>query len=212
MASYNINPKPVSNNSTFGSNIGQIGAPPSIYDQLNETVPNYGSLTGAATRNIGDELSGKLSTGTQNLLQDKSAEFGVDSGMPGGAPGNTLTTQNFLDSLGLSSEGLAHQGLTDYNQFATTTGNQQSDPNLLFGVASQNAIDAAAPDPTAANNYSQQLYDKYLKQSQLLPGNPAGGVTDPNAWKLGGNTGASKGLSWSPAADPTHVQAGAPGV
>lgn len=177
---------------TFGSNIAPISTPSSVYDELNQNVPDYASMSGGAQRNINDELSGNLSQGTQNLLQNKAAAFGINSGIPGGTPGNTLTTQNFLDSLGLSSEGLAHQGITDYNQFSNTTGNQQLSPELAFGVSSQNAVDAAAPNPAAAASYSQSLYDKYLNQNK----NPAAASpTDPDAWKLNGDISNVPGQS-----------------
>lgn len=165
----------------FGAVPGQIGAPPSIYSQLNSNVPNYGSLTGGASADIGSELAGRLSPGTTNLLQDKSAALGINSGMPGGTPGNTLTNQNFLNSMGLTSEGLAHQGLTDYNQFTNTEGSQQSDPNLLFGIATQNAEDAAAPNPAAAQSYAQQLFDKYSNP------NPQSGKSSKYIADISGN-------------------------
>lgn len=160
---FNINPAPVNGaGGAFGKNIGVIGAPPSIYDQLKSNVPNYAGMTQGAGADIGSELAGRLSPGTTNLLQDKAAAFGIQSGMPGGTPGNTLTNQNFLNNLGMTSEGLAHQGLTDYNQFSGTTGSEQSDPNLLNSIAEQNAVDAAAPNPAAAQSYAESLFNKYM--------------------------------------------------
>lgn len=197
----------------FGGVPGAIGTPPSIYDELKSSVPNYAGLTSGATGDIGSELSGRLSTGTTNMLQDKAAAFGVNSGMPGGTPGNTLTTQNFLNSLGLTSEGLSHEGLTDYNTFTGTAGGQQTDPNLNFGVATQNALDAAAPNPTAAATYAQSLYDKYANPAQNLPKsawNPGGGTgnydPDGNGETAGG---MGVGLSWTDKTGQVHQ--GAPG-
>lgn len=185
---YGSNPTPQIGLGSQGGVPGVIGTPPSIYDELQQNVPNYSGLTKTATGDIGSELSGRLSTGTQNLLQDKAAAFGVNSGMPGGTPGNTLTTQNFLNSLGLTSEGLSHEGLTDYNTFTGTAGGEQTDPNLNFGVATQNALDAAAPNPASAATYSQQLYDKYSKPNPAAP-------TDPEAWKLNGDINNVPGQS-----------------
>jgi hypothetical protein len=172
---YNANPSPQYGSGTFGGVPGNIPVPPSIYDQLKANVPNYGALTTTATGNIGNELGGQLSQGTQNLLQDKAAAFGINTGMPGGTPGNTLTNQNFLDNLGMTSEGLAHQGLTDYNTFSGTAGNQQQSPQLLADIAEQNAVNAAAPNPADAQSYAQSLFEKYLQQQS----NPAGGTTTP---------------------------------
>jgi hypothetical protein len=126
------------------------------------------------------------------MLQDKAAAMGINLGQPGGQPGNTITNQNFLNSLGLTSEGLAHQGLTDYNTFTGTAGSQQLQPELQNEVAMQNAVDAAAPNPAAAQTYAQQLFDKYLSQNS----NPAGGTgkiqnatyrTDPEGNYRSGN-------------------------
>lgn len=159
---YQINPIPQGGSGAFGGVPGQLGLPTSIYDQLRQNVPDYSGLTKTATGNIGSELAGRLSPGTTNMLQDKAAAMGINLGMPGGAPGNTLTNQNFLTSLGLTSEGLAHQGLTDYNSFTGTAGSQQTDPALANEIATQNALDAAAPNPAAAQSYAKQLFDQYL--------------------------------------------------
>lgn len=167
-STYNLNPGTQGGSGAFGSVPGAIGAPPSIYQQLQDNVPNYSALTKSATGNIGNELSGSLSSGTLNLLQNKAASMGQSSGMPGsGFSGN-----NLLESLGLTSENLAQQGLTDYNTFTGTAGSQQSDPNLLASIATQNAVDASAPNPQAAQSYAQQLFQQYL--------NPAGGTGSQN--------------------------------
>lgn len=172
-AGFNIAPAPQSGSGAFGAVPGMISAPPSIYKQLQSNVPNYGALTGGSSADIGNELAGRLSPGTENLLQDKAAAFGINSGMPGGTPGNTLTNQNYLNNLGMTSEGLAHQGLADYSQFANTTGNEQLDPNLLFEIAQQNAVNAAAPNPAAAASYAEALYDKYMGPQQPVWGDDA---------------------------------------
>lgn len=187
---YNLSPGGASGGGgAFGTNVAQISAPPSIYDELKSNVPNYAGLTAGATGDINSELSGNLSQGTQNLLQNKAAAAGIDMGMPGGTAGNTLTNQNFLQSLGLTSEGLAHEGLTDYNTFANTAGSQQQNPELLTSIAEQNAVDAAAPNPAAANSYAQSLFQRYLQQTS----NPAGGTGAGSKGK------PPEGLSFTPA-------------
>lgn len=147
---------------TFGTNVGQIAQPKSIYQELQQNVPNYGALTTTATNNIGNELSGNINPQTLQMLQNQAGTRGITSGMPGSG----LNFETLLGNEGLTSQNLQHQGLTDYNTFTGTAGSQQTDPSLAFGVASQNAVDAAAPDPTAANTYAQYLFQKYL--------NPAG--------------------------------------
>jgi hypothetical protein len=194
-SSYVLNPTPQGGQGAFGAVPGQLGLPTSIYDQLKSNVPNYGALTSSATGDIGSELAGRLSPGTTNLLQDKAAAMGINLGQPGGQPGNTITNQNFLNSLGLTSEGLAHQGVTDYNTFTGTAGSQQLAPELQSEIALQNAVDAAAPNPASAQSYAQSLFDKYLKEQS----NPAGGTkkiqnatyrTDPQGRFMGGSAQA----------------------
>ncbi len=162
---YNISPTPVDNKSTFGHNIGMLGQPVSVYDQLKQNVPNYGALTQSATSNIGGELNGQLSPQTMDTIQNSAATKGV----AGGYGGSQFQDNNELANLGLTSEALQHQGLTDYNQFATTTGQQQQAPELQYEVASQNALNAAAPNPAEAQNYAQSLFEKYLNFGKPKP-------------------------------------------
>lgn len=153
----------------FGTAPAQIKAPPSIYDQLKENVPNYAGMQAGAQGNINSELSGNLSTGTQNFLRDKAAAMGISLGQPGGTAGNTITNQKLLQSLGLTSEGLAHEGVADYNQMSNTDASQQQNPELLSSIAEQNAVNAAAPNPAAAQSYAQNLYDKYIDKFNPKP-------------------------------------------
>ena len=106
-STYNISPTPQSGSGTFGAVPGTISQPTSIYDQLQANVPNYSTMTNAATGDIGGQLSGQISPSTMNLLQNKAASMGVSSGMPGSG----ISQNNFLESLGLTSEGLQQQGL-----------------------------------------------------------------------------------------------------
>lgn len=164
---------PTQQAATFGTKIAQIGAPPSIYDQLKENVPNYAGLTAASGANVANELSGRLSTGTENFLRDKAAALGINMGQPGGTAGNTLTNQNFLHSLGLTSEGLAHEGVGDYNQLINTAASQQQNPALLLDLAETNATNAAAPNPAAAQSYAQNLFQKYIDQESKPVSHPS---------------------------------------
>lgn len=169
---YNINPGTQSGSGKFGSVPGVIQAPPSIYDQLKENVPNYTSLTSGASGAVGNELAGRLSPEAINLIQNKSASMGVGAGMPGSG----FSNNQYLASLGLSSEDLVHQGIGDYNNLTGTLGSTQQNPNTLVDVATQNAIDAAAPNPAAAESYAESLFNKYMGQANPTPAKqPYGG-------------------------------------
>ncbi len=158
MAVATQNPSPQGGSGIFGSVPGMIQNPTSIYDQLKQNVPNYGALTTSATTGIGSELNGQLSPQTLNNIQNSAAAKGV----AGGVPGSQFQQNNELANIGQTTENLQHQGLTDYNQFSGTAGQQQLAPELQYEVASQNALDAAAPNPAAAQSYAQMLFDKYL--------------------------------------------------
>jgi hypothetical protein len=168
---YNFNPAPQGGSGAYGSVPGAIGVPPSEYDQINGLIPNLPGLTGAASGVVGSELGGTLSPGTQNLLQDKAASYGVNSGMPWTTPGNTLPFQNLMNSTGMTSEGLSQQGLGSYMNFATGLGSLQDNPNLSFEVASQNALDASAPNPAEAAQVQLSEFEQMMAQMN----NPAGG-------------------------------------
>ncbi len=164
---YNLNPAPraADRNNIFGKAPGQLGTPTSIYDQLKDSVPDYSTLTKTATGNIGNELNGRLSPQAMDTIQNSAAAKGVG----GGYAGSQFQDNNQIASLGLETNALQHQGLTDYNQFGTTTGNQQLSPELENEVATQNSINAAAPDPAAAQSYAQRLFQQYLGYGKSQP-------------------------------------------
>ena len=170
-APYAFNPAPQGGSGAYGAVPGVIGVPPSQYNQLQGLLPGLSGLTGAASGVIGSELGGVLSPGTQNLLQDKAASYGVNSGMPWTTPGNTLPFQNLMNSTGMTSEGLSQQGLGSYMNFATGLGSLQNNPNLSFEVASQNALDASAPNPAEAAQMQLSDFEQYMQQMN----SPAGG-------------------------------------
>ncbi len=176
---YNVNPAPQAGSGAFGAVPGAIGLPNSIYDQLKTAVPNYAALTQKASGNINGELNGQISPEAQNLIQNKAAANGVASGVPG----SDFQKNNMLATLGLTAEQLQQHGLTDYSQFSNTVGNEQLSPEVQTEVATQNAIDAAAPNPAAAQSYAQGLFDKYLNATKPAPAHfvPAGMSPQDNA-------------------------------
>jgi hypothetical protein len=188
---FNLAPGPQGGNGPYGAVPGAIGAPPSIFSQVGTAVPGSAATAGGALGDINSELAGVLSPGTQNLLQDKAASLGVSVGQPGGTAGNTLTNQNLLDQMGLTSEGLSNQGIGNYLSFLGGVGQTQLQPNLLADIASSNATMAAAPNPGAAAQQQQNLMMQYfnLLHGQTAPPGPATGRV-PIAGPGGGGIGA----------------------
>lgn len=155
----------------FGGVPGSIGVPANPYQQVAGVAPGLPKLTDTVAGNIQSAAEGQLSTGTLNLLQDKAAQFGVTSGMPGLSG---LSLQNLMQNIGLTSEALTQQGTKDYLSFLTGVGSTQTDPNLAAGIADRNATMAAAPDPRLAAEHQLGLLDRYL--SRFASGSsPAGG-------------------------------------
>lgn len=195
LTGYNTNPLTQTGTGVYGAVPGSIGVAPSAFQQTTTNVPGLGGDTTGAANDIASELGGQLSPATMQLLQNKAASFGVNVGQPGGSPGQTITNSNLLDNLGLTSEGLTHQGIGDYNNTFGTVASTQTNPELATGVASRNATFAAAPNPTAAGSYAQTLFQQYLNRMS----SPAGGTgvkpstffDKPTAGSAPSNTGPS---------------------
>lgn len=149
--------------------------PPSLYAEVLGANPKLGALGGTVATDIGSELSGTLSPGTQNLLQDKAAAFGVNSGMPGLQPGS-LALNNLLAQMGTTSENLTQAGIGGYGSILGTTANTQLDPALNADVSEWNSVASSAPNPQAAAQLQQSLFEQYLQQ---LEGPGAGGIGAP---------------------------------
>ena len=160
---------------------GPFGMVPGAVNTPNMAASTQYGLPSAGASTISSELAGTLSPGTQNLLQNKAAAYGVTTGQPWASGGNTLPLQNLLDNMGLTSENLAHQGVGDYSQF--------NPASVQAEVASQNATNAAAPDPAAAAQYAKSLFDKYLAQGSATakPGPTGTFRTDSEGNFISGN-------------------------
>lgn len=206
---YNTNIATQGGSGAFGAVPGAIGLPNSQYDQTAGVVKNLPGLTNGSANDIASELGGQLSPGTLNLLQNRAAAFGVNSGMPGGVPGNTLSTQNLLDNIGTTSENLASKGVSDYNSFLPTVGSQMLAPSLQADIADRNATLKAAPNPTQAASYAQSLFNQYLQKM----GGPAGGTGAPNNGKAWWKTSFSppEGKSYQANGTGPYIPGNGPG-
>lgn len=169
---FNLNPASSGYSSSFGGIPGATGAPPSVYGQIGAVVPGLSNLTGTSASDIQSELSGQLSPGTIDLLKNQSATWGVESGMPGsGAAGN-----DYLRSLGLTSEQVQNQGIGNYMNFLGSVGNTQLSPDLLSNIAQSNAVLGSAPNPqNAAVTQQSNAYANMMLQYLLSGGGGGGG-------------------------------------
>jgi hypothetical protein len=150
--SFSLNPPSTSGSNPFGYIPGNVNSP----------LPNISDLDTQAGQDIAAQLSGSLSSGTLNALQDASATYGVNSGMPGSG----LSWNSLFGNIAGASEQQQQQGLSNLNSLFG--------PNAQVGLAQQNAVNNAAPDPTQAANYAQQLFNEYLS-SMRSPGGGTGG-------------------------------------
>lgn len=127
----------------FGQVPGNLGLPPVAAD-LGAQLPGLEGMNDAASNDILANLSGNLSPGTQNALQNASAEYGVSSGMPGSG----LNWNSLYGNLANASTQQQQTGLQEYNStLPTVSGTQTVSPDLQTQIAFQNAVDAASPNP-----------------------------------------------------------------
>lgn len=170
---YNSNPGTQSGSGTFGSVPGAVALPNPAAD-LSAQYPNLSGTNSALSGDILSKLSGQLSPATLQQLQNASATSAVNNGMPSSAstPG-TMPYMASLESLGLNSEAQQQQGIQDYNStIPTVSGTQTVAPALQAQIGEENAINASAPNPAAANSYAESLYQQYLNS---MKGGPGGG-------------------------------------
>lgn len=109
-------------------------------DFLNSIIPGFAQNAGKASSNISSLLSGQVPQDVTNNIQNQSAAWGFNSGMPG-FQGGTLTSQQALKNL----------GLTSLQEQQTGQGNLL---NMISGISS----------PTLQNQ-GQQLQNNQFEQS-----------------------------------------------
>ncbi len=190
MATYNkLNPTPQSGSGPYGSVPGVLSMPDNLYSQVNKANPGFQATGNNASKFIGSEVNGQLSPEMMDLIQNKGAQFGVTSGMPG----SQFATNNYLKNLGLTAESLQQKGTADYLNFLTGVGGTLDDPKMSYEVQVQNALDAAAPNPGRAAGVLQgnvmSGYRAGAGGGFNIPGGGAGGWIPP----AGGTTGYDAG-------------------
>ena len=164
-------------NSAFGTKVAPTPMP-DPYGDLSKIYPNLSGTNAQMSGDIMSQLQGQLSPETLQNLQDSAATFGVNSGMPG----SQLSGYGGLRNLGLATEDLQNKGIANYNATIPTISSTQTvNPALQSEINSQNAINAAAPDPGRAASYAQGMFDKYLKMMENEQTQPQGGTSNaPN--------------------------------
>lgn len=164
---FTLYPQPHTGQGAFGLVPGPLGVP-GPYGDIDPAL-----VSGA----VSSHLEGVLSPEEQAAIQDAGARFGVTSGMPGSGLARNRTVRD----IGLATGQRQAQGLSEYNALV---------PGAAFKneIASQNALNAAAPDPAQAASYAKSLFDQYLNSIRGAGRiSPAGGTT-PGAsiFNLGG--------------------------
>ena len=146
-------------------------AMPNPYGDLQQIYPDLGETNAQLSSDVLSRLRGELSPDTLNALRDNAAAFGVSSGMPGSG----LSANRGLRNLGLATEDVQRQGLQDYNALMPVLSSTQTvRPETQADINTQNSVWRSAPDPAAAGNYAQQLFDRYLAAMS----SPAGARVD----------------------------------
>jgi len=130
---------------------------------LNNAIPGFSNLTNSATGIIGSALSGQVPQDVQQQIQDASAAQAV----MGGQPGTNMTSgtnfgNSYLKNLGLTSLGQNQTGMNDLLSLVQGYSGTVN-PTMAQNQEQTNAQAqyAAAPQPAAAFNEQQALYQKY---------------------------------------------------
>jgi hypothetical protein len=195
---YNVTPPPTSGTDAFGKVPGSISLPQPMED-LGNVYPNLSGTNAAASAALTSRLQGQLSPDTLKQIQDASATFGVTSGMPGSG----LAQNRSLRDVGLMSEQVQGQGLQEYGPVLGAASRTQTvSPETEIGVAEQNALNLAAPNPAAASSYATGLFEHYLSSLRGggAPGRRGGSVpatlAPSGGFRAGGNLATGGELDW----------------
>lgn len=153
---------------------------PDPFASLSSVYPGLSQQNALASNDINSLLSGNLSPGTVNSIQDFAARMGMNQTGTTGAPFNLY---GGAADIGRTSQQLQQQGLQDYGSILGTIFNTQTlSPQLQAMIDTYNKQIAAAPDPVAAAKYAMDLYQ--MNQISQGLGDMAGSF-------LGGGGGTS---------------------
>lgn len=205
-ARFNLNPTPQAGTGPFGTVPGPLGLP-DPYGDISHVVPGLPAMNNSASSAILSKLNGQLSPGTLNALKNAQATFGVQSGMPGSG----LSWNSLFGNIAGASEAQQAQGLEQYRGFIpTVAGTQTVNPALQNEIATQNAVDAAAPNPAEAQSYAASLFNRYLNQMR----GPGGGTSNSDPFGMnripqGGPSGSTY-VPTGPTFDPRTFTSSGP--
>lgn len=181
---YNANPSPQSGSGPFGSVPGAIPIP-QPYQNVGHVFPQLQAVQGASGSDILGELEGQLSPETLQTIQNQGAAFGVNSGM---GPGSGVQNHFDLMSAANASQGLQQGGIQNYGRIVGPSAQYLTvAPSVEAQIAEDNAINAAAPNPTLAGLANIGSYIGGLGWSYAL-----------NQARGGGTSGVSYGYAGGP--------------
>ena len=110
-------------------------------------LPNYGAMVGQRSKNVTGLLKGQVPTDVVEQIQQRGAERGVATGMPGGPNANAA----WLRALGLTSLDLQQQGSQQFTQALADTPVSPPYNPLSQSIPQENAyaeLQAAKPPAT----------------------------------------------------------------
>jgi hypothetical protein len=171
-------PGPISGSAgaaAYGTVPGPVGLPPNLWQQAGQAVPGIPTMAGSLAGVIGQWGQGKVSTGTQDQIQDYAASRGLSSGIPGMYSGGLFSNLSARD-IGLTSEQLQQQALSAFPSFMNSIYSGMTDPNLAYQNEVRTSDLASAPNPTASANRNLDLYNQYMQAMYQSGGGPAGGT------------------------------------
>lgn len=191
----------------FGSIPQPIQMPGSVYSEVAGVVPGIGDLSNKTAGIISQQETGQLSPSTISMLENKAADYGVTSGMPGMTPGS-LALNNLMASMGMTSEQLQQQGVSNYGNFLGSLASTQLDPALSADVSEWNSIVKSAPDPRSAAMFQMGLLNQYMKMLNPAGGSMAGGgAAESGPWWASNPLMALGPGTWSSSPGVFHTPA-----
>lgn len=206
---FNLSPSPTTGQGAYGAVPGQLGLPNPL-GNLVGVLPQLPQINQGVSGAINSASQGQLSPDVLAQIRDNSANYGVSSGMPGSG----LAANRGLRDIGRTSLDQQHWAAQAYPGFVgAVSGTQTVSPALQNEIATQNALNRAAPDPNKAASAAQKLFNDYLAKMGGSGGSksPAGGYGGGSGG-YGGYGGAGFSLpGFDPSAGTGQVPTAASG-